>query len=102
MTVHHGTIPVSLPDDIPHTIAPLVPIALAMIERHFPATQRVEGVMGWDPEVGDIGSEWLELRLSLEGSVQEVLHADGAFSKEWLAAVPFPDHLLIHLSFKFL
>jgi hypothetical protein len=102
MTIHHGTIPVSLPDNIPPAIERLVPTALAMMERHFPAAQRVEGVMGSDPEVGDIGSEWLELRLSLEASVQEVLDADSAFSKEWLAAVPFPEHLLIHLSFKFL
>lgn len=102
MTVQHGTLPVSLPDDIPPAIVPLVPTALAMIERHFPAARRVEGVMGSDPEVGDIGSEWLELRLAVEGSVQELLHADSAFAKEWVAAVPFPEHLLIHLFFKFL
>jgi hypothetical protein len=101
MTVHAGPIPVSLPDDIPHAIAAIVPRALSMIERHFPGTQRVEGVMGWDPELEDIGSEWLELRLSVDASVKEILDADTAYTREWVAAVPFPAYLLIHLSFNF-
>jgi hypothetical protein len=81
MTVQHKTFSVSLPDDIPPAIRALVPRALPLIERHFPTVRRVEGIRGSDPEVGEIGSEWLELRLALEGSVQEILDADSAFSQ---------------------
>jgi hypothetical protein len=102
MTAHAGTIPVSLPDDIPHGIAALVPKALALIERHFPGAQRIEGAMGWDPELDDIGSEWLELRLTVDASVQEILEADNAYTRDWVAAVPFPGYLLVQVHFNFL
>lgn len=102
MAVHHPTITVPLPDEIPAPIACVLPTALALVERHFPQTRRIEGVMGWDPELEDVGSEWLELRLSLEGSVEEMLAAQNAFTKDWVAAVPYPGYLLIHLSFDFI
>jgi hypothetical protein len=102
MAVHHSTISVSLPDEVPVSVASLLPTALALVERHFPGARQIEGVMGWDPELEDVGSEWLELRLRVEGSVEETLAADNAFTRDWIAAVPYPAYLLIHLSFDFI
>jgi hypothetical protein len=96
MTVQHKSIPISVPDSVPPAITALLPTALKLIERCFPATQLIRGQMASDPEVGD---EWLELQLTLEGEVKDLVDAWNEYTKEWVAAVPFPNYLLIRPSF---
>ena len=96
MTVQQRAIPLSLPENIPAATRRLLPTALKLIEECFPGTRHIRGALASDPEVGD---EWLELQLTLEGEVNELLAADIEFGKKWLAAAPFPDHHLIRVFF---
>jgi hypothetical protein len=94
MTVHQKTVPISLPENIPGRIRSLLPTALKLIERCFPGTQHIRGAMASDPVVDE---EWLELHVALHGEAEELLEADTAFGRNWVTAVPFPDHHLIRV-----
>jgi hypothetical protein len=73
-----------------------LPVAIDLIERHFPSIDKLDLYLEHDPETEE---EWLVLDLTLRGEVDEVLDNYDKYTDHWVSSVPWPQRQKIRLSY---
>ncbi len=71
-----------------------LPVAIDLIERHFPSNDKLDLYLEHDPETEE---EWLVLDLTLRGEVDEVLDNYDKYTDHWVSSVPWPQRHKIRL-----
>jgi hypothetical protein len=88
--------PPEVPTDTPMRTRELVRAASDLVVRCFVGARSLRVTREVDPETNE---QWLELRLSVDATPQQAADAFDRFVAEWVAAVPWPDHHLVRLSY---
>jgi hypothetical protein len=74
----------------------ILPSAEALVRSCFLDVQGRQATFESDPETGE---QWIELRLTIKGTPAEVADAFDRYVSKWVAAVPWPQHNLVRLSY---